>query len=185
MFLSEIEFNQLKQQDPGVFEKVYNEYKVKIFNFLIYKTRGNRDVANELFSETVYSAFASVSTLKNAKNLQGWLLLVAHRRYVDHVRKKIREKKYLEPVYHEYNKNNNNAEKLFKLEQINLLRIALGNIKENYRKVLELKYLENKSVNEITIIMNKTESAVRNMLNRARTMLKKEMVRLEKNYFRE
>lgn len=183
MFLSEIEFNRLKQQDPGVFEKVYKEYKVEIYNFLIFKTRGNQDTANELFNETVYSAFASVPKLKNANNLKGWLLLVAQRRFVDHVRKKIREKKYMELAYHKNENNENNDEKLFRMEQIILLKTALENIKEDHRKVLEFKYIQNKSVNEISLLMNKTGSAIRNLLIRAKKMIKGEMDRLEGKYF--
>ena len=53
------------QKAPQFMEKVYKEYKPRLFNFLIYKVNGNKHIAEEILSDTIYSALLSTPNVKN------------------------------------------------------------------------------------------------------------------------
>ena len=83
---------KLRLRDPCTFEKIFNEYHQKIFNFLIIQTNGDKLTAEEIFSDTFYSALVSSHTIKDATKIFPWLMQIAKRRFSDHLRKKYRTK---------------------------------------------------------------------------------------------
>ncbi len=65
---SKEKFSGLKNRSPQVFERMHNEYKERLYNYLIVLTNHNPQVAEEIFSITIHSAFESVKKLKHNKN---------------------------------------------------------------------------------------------------------------------
>jgi RNA polymerase sigma factor (sigma-70 family) len=170
---------KLRMRDPDTFQRVFNEYHQKIYNFLIIKTNGDSFTADEIFSDTFYSALKSSHTIKNPDKVFSWLLLIAKRRFIDHLRKKYKKKESetdegIDDQTHYKKDQEDDNEKAI------LLNIALENIKPEYGKLLKLKYIENKSQKEISEILNKTESSIESLLFRAREMLKKEIKKVIK-----
>ena len=171
---------KLKSGDPLVFEKVFNEYHHKIYNFLVIKTNGNEHVAEEIFSDTFYSALTSAHSIKDAKKIFPWLLQIARRRFADHLRKKYRNKdieseEEISDDLHskDYVKEQN--------EKAILVNMAMENIRPEYKNILNLKYIEDKSQKEISAIYGKSESSIESLLFRARDALKKEMKKMIKD----
>jgi DNA-directed RNA polymerase specialized sigma24 family protein len=71
------EFKKIKKGDPESIEKLYLHYRDRIFTFLLKKTGGNVDAANDILSETFAEVLASVSRLKNRENIGGWVFGIA------------------------------------------------------------------------------------------------------------
>lgn len=186
VILTDEEFHKFKKIDPVIFEKVYNGCKKKIYNFILIKTRGNHHVAGDLLNETFCSAITSAPKLKSASNIEGWLIRIASRRYIDHVKKFFREKKYLEIEGRKQQEAfpEDMVEKLHQKEKVLLLNIAIDSLKPEHSKVLKMKCFEEKKVKEIAQIINKSPKAVENILYKARLALKDKMIKLMKEYER-
>lgn len=172
------DLQKIRCRDPETFEKVYSEYKTKVYNFLVIKTNGNTFLTDDLFSETFHSALLSAPRLKNTRNVLAWLLQIASRRFNDYLRKEYRNKKYLNEAAYSQSSFDNNTEALEKRERDLTLQAAIDTIKPEYRDILRMKYIDMKSQKEIGITINKEVGAVESMLFRAKQALKKEL----KNY---
>ncbi|MBN2444710.1 MAG: RNA polymerase sigma factor [Spirochaetales bacterium] len=174
------EYKILKISDSGAFEQFYLTFKDKVYNYLLLKTNGNREITEDVMSETFHSALKSVSTLKNKANLSGWIIRIAQRRLADYYTKNIREQKIVEIMKRTTSVYTDNigVKRLIKNEKIMHFNKAIKQIKPKYFQIIKLKYFEKKSQKEIAGLMNKHEKAVEGLLFRARTALKKEMEKM-------
>ena len=171
---------KLKNRDRGTFERMYNAYKDKIYTFLIIKTNGNKELTEDLASETFHSAILSASKLRNTKNIFAWLIQIANRRFYDSLRSKYREDNYLSN-YHENNTYSKDiAASIDNKEKILLINTSMDNLKQEYSSILKMKYIEDKSQKEIAKTIKKSIKATESMLIRAKKALKKEIEKLDK-----
>ena len=179
------DLDRIKNRDSAVFEKIYREYSRQIYNFILFKTGKNKHMTEEIFSSTFHSALKSAPTLKDSTKILSWLLQIASRRYCDHLRKKYRDRRFFNPADDEKIISNIPdqtgaviEEKKDDEEKIRFIKLAIELIKAEYREVINLKYNEHKSQKEISIILDKTESAVENLLFKARKAIKKELKKM-------
>jgi RNA polymerase sigma factor (sigma-70 family) len=66
------------------FQRLLDEYAVDVHRFLIASV--GRQAADDCYQETWLSALRAYPRLRNADNLRGWLLTIAHRKAIDHGR---------------------------------------------------------------------------------------------------
>jgi RNA polymerase sigma-70 factor (ECF subfamily) len=170
-----INLKKINQRDSAELEKLYHMYKRKIYNYLLIKTNGNIDTANEILCETFCSVLESAPKLKNTKNINSWLMQIACRRLNDYLRKNYRNKKYYKYFYPETYDENNIIEELETKKQILLVNNAIENIKPDYKKILKLKYIEKKSLKEISKLQKKSISSITSTITRARKEIKKQL----------
>ncbi len=167
----------LQQRDQVAFSRLYKEYKDKIFSFLIIKANGNINIAEEVLCDTFHSAIESAPKLKTNSNIKSWLFKIASRRLADYFRKLYKDNNFydvyddMEPFYSNYHITN---DVFTKQEETYLVNFAFNKLKDSYRDIIRLKYIENKSLKEISNITNKNHSTINSLLQRARVVLKKE-----------
>ena len=178
MKLTEAEFQRLKNGDPRLFEKIYKNYKDKVYSFLFIKANSNRDVADDILSDTFYSALLSISKLENKERIQSWLLTIANRRFSDYLRKLYQEEKCKNSINIQEDCSDCVMEKLLENEKVLLFDLAMDRIKPDYKKILKMKYIEKKSQLKIAEVLDKKIVAVQGILYRARESLKNELSKL-------
>lgn len=184
MKLSKENFKKLKDGDSIIFERIYNEYKDMIYNYLMILTN-DRSIANEVFSNTMYSALRSIKNLKNDKNIYQWFLRIAKNRYFDYLREIYRDKKIknrLKVNINEDMEKNDYPNTIEKETKIKLLNLALKNIKPEYSDIIKYKYFNGLSHEEIAKKTNKSKDASESLLNRAIHAIRKEFKELS-DYF--
>ena len=181
IILTDEDLEKIKIRDPETFKKLYEEYGKKVFNFLLIKTNGDEIMAEELASQTFFCVLESAPKLKKAQGLQAWIFRIASRRFYDSLRKKYREKEYVEKNNEEAISHDNNMEDLMLKEKVLMLNLALDKLDDDYKKVLQLKYNELKSQKEIAKILNRSISAVESLLFKARKKLKAELSKIAKD----
>jgi RNA polymerase sigma factor (sigma-70 family) len=168
-----------ENSDSNEIEDLYREYKSDIFNYLLIKTKNDKDVSKDILSETFCSFIEGAENLKNKKNIKSYLFQIANRRLNDFLRKKYHDKRYDE--YFDVNEKMNDvmAEELHTKEQLLMVKLAMDNMSPLLREVLKLKYLEEKTQNEIAEIIKKTVSSVETLLVRARRQLRIELKKIK------
>jgi RNA polymerase sigma factor (sigma-70 family) len=184
IIFSENDLALFKNRDPLLLEKVFVEYNERVFNYLVIKVNGNTEIAEELLSDTFQSVIVSASKIKDLNKFYPWLLKIANRRFLDYLRKKYKKKKYETDCDVDVADfaDENITDELLENEKMLMIRQALDNVKPEYKKILTLKYIENKSQKELSEILEKTESSVESLLFRAREALKKELKNVEKAF---
>ncbi len=180
MELSQREFIQLKSGDPVVFEKVYQSYKDRVYGYVMLLCGNDVGIANEIFSNTIFSAFRSVHTMKNGNNVLQWFLRIAKNRYIDHLRRLHRENKLVERLKPDVDGRHapDPADTVMEEDQRRLLDLALENVKPAYREVIRYKYFDRLSHEEIAEKMDKSLDASESLLHRAISAVRKEFRKL-------
>jgi len=169
---------KIQSRDPDIFEKIYKEYKTKIYNYLFIKANYNKVLADELFSDTFHSALLSAPKLKNTENVQSWLISIANRRFIDRLRSSYKNNYVINSHSMDNMEYSDTGNEIKNNDKVILTKLALNNIKGKYKEILTLKYIENRSQEEIAGMMNKSVPSVQSTLFRARESLKKELIKI-------
>lgn len=153
------------------FEEKYKLYSQELMNISFGYTR-NKDDSLDVIQNVFYKFFNYNKTFPTLNDEKYWLIRVTINESKDLLRKKTRitilDENEIDTISF---KNNTDQErlKLYKLTE------KVEQLPEKYRVVTILYYYDSLSVNEIMKILNLSESAVKKRLERARTMLRKEM----------
>jgi RNA polymerase sigma factor (sigma-70 family) len=172
------ELSLLRKGDPAMFEKLYLASEKAVYNFLLLKTRGDETTAGEVFCETFSSAFASIAKLKSPANVLGWLLSIAARRLADYLRSAYRERNKKRALAPDDPAASDALSEMLSREKKIMFETALERVKPEFRRVLRLKYDEDKSQAEIAGLFGVKVTTVEGLLYRAREAVKKELAAL-------
>lgn len=186
VLLTDEEFQRLKLRDPEVFEKIYIHYHQSIYDFLMIKTKGNEELVNDLFGNVIKSALISVPKLKNADNIQGWLIQIAFRRFNDYLRSLYKQKRITNTLKQDFLYNSAQQdiiEDISKKEKLLLIKIVLEKLPPHYQKIMKMRYNENESIDNICKALNKTKRAVYIIINKAKKIMKTEIKKLSRNEY--
>jgi len=161
---------QAQQGKTEAFEKLYNAFVDKIYRYIYYRT--NKEDALDLCETVFLKVWENIGSYKTGKKyFSPWVYRIAHNIVVDHYRltKETVELSYdipmedreQDPMKLTENKLNNDV-----------LMKAVSQLKEKYREVIILKYVNELSNREIARIMKRTEGNLRILKFRALKSLK-------------
>lgn len=153
------------------FEKKYNLYSQELMNISYGYTR-NRDDSLDIIQNVFYKFFNSHKSFPSQLDEKYWLIRITINECKDLLRKKSRITILDEDTINSISFKNDTDEenlRLYKLSE------KVEKLPEKYRVVIILYYYDSLPVKEIEKILKISESAVKKRLERARTMLKKEM----------
>jgi RNA polymerase sigma-70 factor (ECF subfamily) len=182
VILTEEEFQELKGGNKAVYVKIYNEYKKPVYNLLLSRCLGNRDIAMDVVQDTFLTAIKSFHKVKSPGHLEAWLITIAKNKLVDHFRKAGRDKKYIEKLAEKESEPADVLEELHEKEQVSLLYMAMEKIKPLYKDLLRMRCWQGLKVKEIAGKTGKTPKAVENMLFRAKESLKKQITNISRGF---
>lgn len=158
------------------FEKAYEEHARGILRHAYFKVK-DKEAAEDMVQETFFKAWRNIVDEEGEiKNIRAFLYKILNNTIIDYYRTK-KETYSLEQSFEE-NENlaieENTDEKRLDDEMDNLkLKKYLSEIKEEYREILIMKYMDDLSVNEISKITNRSPVNVRVTIHRALLSLKK------------
>lgn len=157
-----------------LFSKIYDENIAKIYRFIYLKVN-SQDIAEDLCSETFVKALQVFKNNKNVENPQAFLYQIARNLVVDYYREKGRT----QVVSLGAVEISDPAGDLEKVAYVNLemdnVKAVLASLRNDYQEIIIWRYVNEYSVPEISLIMGKSEGAVRVQLHRALRALKDKM----------
>lgn len=141
----------------------------------MYRSGFNREVAEDLLMDIVFKAFKNFSKFDPDKgSFKTWIFAIAHNHLINSWREKRRkqsvsldqlEEEGFSPAYVE---SGNSLENQIEKEKI---QKALSHMTEVEREVINLRYFQDLSFEEVSKITGKNEAAIRKQLSRARQHL--------------
>ena len=154
-----------------IFSKIYDRYIDRIYRFIFLKV-SSQEIAQDLTSETFLRGWESFKNGNKIENPQAFLYKIARNLVIDHYR----EKGKTRIVSAEYLKipdpRTNLEEKALLESDLDDIRIALANLKEDYQNVVVWHYLDDLPIPEIAKMLDKSENTTRVLLHRALKSLK-------------
>ena len=169
------------KKDPQEFSYIYDEYYGPVFAY-IFRRLGNYDLARDITAETFLKAFQKIGNFEWRNiPISAWLFRIA----TNEVNLSFRKAKYIPACIEEAGlflslpyEPGIETEKaaleksLLETHEFNTVREQLLGLDIKYQEVIALRYFEEKSLKEISVILGKKEGTVKSLLSRALQKLK-------------
>ncbi|MEK7131139.1 MAG: RNA polymerase sigma factor [Patescibacteria group bacterium] len=167
-------------EDPEAFTKLYDIYAKRIYSFVFFKV-SNREEAEDITSEVFLKAWRYINEKKKIESFSGLLYRLARNCVIDLYRSRASHKEAFSidagiGIGIEIGdagkwKENLGEELVNKLEMQKIVQ-ALQKMKQEYREVVTLRYVDELEVSEIAEITGKGHIAIRVTLHRGLKKLK-------------
>lgn len=182
-------------RDPEVYGKLYDIYVNQIYRFIYFKV-GRKEEAEDLTGDVFLKTWQYINEMGSEviDNLRAFLYQTARNAVIDFYRSRDQKEFVVLPQEQENDEEKPSMEiideKQDLVEKIELasdleeVKKALQKIREEYREIIILRFVEEMSVKETAEILGKSEGAVRVLLHRAIAALKEEAAQkiLAQNY---
>ena len=157
-----------------IFSKIYDENVAKIYRFVYLKVN-SQDTAEDLCSETFVKAWQVFKSNKTIENPQAFLYQIARNLVIDYYREKGRTQIVSPEAVEIVDPTVNLEQVAFVNLEMDNVKTALAGLRNDYQEMIVWHYVNEYSVPEISLMMGKSEGAVRVQLHRALKALKDKM----------
>jgi len=149
---------------------LYRTYANAIFRYILMRVN-NKMVAEDLTADVFTKMVEGLSGYKiTGAPFESWLYRIASSRIVDYRRRQnFRQHSQIEE--HTAISEVSPEEQLLKAQQASALQAALGQLNEQDRLVIVLRFVERKSHKEVADLLGKSEVAIRSIQHRALSKL--------------
>lgn len=163
----------LKSAQTGntqAFAIIYDYYSEKIFRFIFFRV-GHKEVAEDILADTFVKAWQKITQVNSPGAVPSWLYQIAKNNIIDFYR--VRKTTIsLESVANVLEDAATPIDELsLGFDQKKILKL-LDQLPLEQQQVVQYKFFEDLTNQEIALIMNKTEGAIRVLQHRAIIKLK-------------
>ncbi|MFN0157412.1 MAG: RNA polymerase sigma factor [Bacteroidota bacterium] len=176
--------------DDKAYKLLMNKYHDAIFSF-VYRMIHDREQVEDLTQEAFIKAFASLKSFNEEYAFSTWLYKIATNNSIDYIRKRKLQTfsidKPIESKDSEYSfeisDDSYEADKEMISDQRSvLLNKAIATLPEKYRKVIQLRHVDEKSYEEIADELHLPIGTVKAHIFRARELLYKQLRKRIRHY---
>jgi RNA polymerase sigma-70 factor (ECF subfamily) len=158
------------QADPARFVEVYERYVDRIYAFVSRRTE-NRAAAEDVTSQVFERALGTIGRFKwRGVPVSAWLFRIASNALADHWRERSR-------MTHETPSDAPDPRELEDIEQRIALYQHVDRLPDLQRRVIQMRFVEEKSIREVAAALDRSEGAVKQLQLRALEHLRKSMGR--------
>ena len=164
---------QAKQGDQEAFAQIYDQFIKRMFKFVRLKIQ-NQQEAEDIVQEVFVKAYKGIGTLKiKDLNFSAWLYRVASNTVNDHFRKKYRTPD-ITPIDETFDVADTYSlqEEVTIASDLEIVRTGLKKLPPQYREVLELRFVQDLTLDECAAALHKSNLSVRLTQFRALKKLK-------------
>ena len=160
-----------QNNDSAAFGALYNRYYEKIFRYCLSILK-DRDAALDLTQEVFLKAAEHLTRLKNPVTFAAWLFRIAHNECMDRCKEGGRTTAFPESLQNNLQEEPVDTEDLMAREhRFSAMEELMQELGEDARMMLQLKYLQHYSIQDLQEKYQLSESAVKMRLARARNRI--------------
>lgn len=167
------ELVQLTLADQSIFLHIMKRYEQKLIRYIMRITNVPIEEAEDILQEVYIKVYRNLNGFDPKLKFSSWIYRITHNEVISHYRKR---KARPQNVTWDVNENFlNNIASTFDMKkdvEMEFLRNnifkVLDHMDEKYKQILILKFLEEKSYNEISDILKKPMGTVATLINRAK-----------------
>ncbi len=169
---------RIRQGEREALGEMYDTFAPSLYRYISFRIAHKEDREDTL-SSVFLRVFESIAHGKEITNIKAFLYQSTRNAIIDYYRK-TRSSSIAVEWNEELLQREQPRESLLQPDHLidtviqnNIIAKELGNLKEEYRELLALRYIEDLEIDEIAAIMQKSRIAVRVTLHRALKALKK------------
>ncbi len=173
---------RLMSRDQAAFQEFFDDYFPRLFRFTVRRVGDDPEAARDIVQAALTRGVRRLETYRGEASLFTWLCQITRRELSDHLARLTRERTYVHRLVELEDDPNNRAilesipadaacepEAVAQREDLAArVHAALDYLPSRYAKVLELKYLEDLSVEAIAARLGVSVISVQSLLARAR-----------------
>jgi RNA polymerase sigma-70 factor (ECF subfamily) len=148
-------------------EQIVRKYSDMVYGIAIRYVR-NRIDADDVYNDVFYRYFRRERTFASEEHRKNWLIRVSVNAAKDFLIKKRSDVELRDDMFEDVRSDFSNVSR----EELMDLRDGLKKLKEEYREIIELYYINGFNTKEISIMLQKSENTVKSQLLRGRQKLR-------------
>jgi RNA polymerase sigma factor (sigma-70 family) len=170
----------VNEKDQQAFAALMKRYKKAVY-FMILKMIRDADDAEDLTMEAFAKAFKNLHKFKKDYTFSTWLFRIATNNTIDFIRKKKLKTMSLNTTMSDDSGNavnidvedddNNPQDEFIRSQRIEMVRFFVDKLPAKYRKLVQLRYFDELSYEEIAKELEKPLGTVKAQLHRSRELL--------------
>jgi len=169
-----------KEGDQAAYAELMERYRESVY-FMLLKMIKNTDDAEDLTIEAFGKAFNRLEQYSPSYAFSTWLFKIASNNCIDFIRKK---RVYLTSMDHAYSNSDGDSvridvesntldpeEVIIKAQKVKMMRLVVSKLKPRYKELIEKRYFQELTYEEIAQEMDLPLGTVKAQLFRARDFL--------------
>ncbi|SDH78529.1 RNA polymerase sigma factor [Myroides phaeus] len=165
-----------RKGDQTAFTFLLNFYWSEVYNYILKRSANEAD-SEDITIETFSKAFSSINSYKPEFAFNTWLISIAKNVHIDMIRR--RKNMSFVDLNDEYNSEYSNIvddtsnieDKLIKEQSLAIFKNYIKLLKPHYQEVIELRFFQELSYNEISEVLNEPLNNVKVKIMRAKKLL--------------
>ena len=168
--------------DQGAFKALYVKYSDLLFAYILHHLDKDKDTASDIWQETWVVFVEKINDFQNKCTIFTWLCAIAKNKIADYHRNAEKQDPFqsIDKLNFVMDAEELDAGSIDAETQVDVVTV-LANLTGRYRYLLEAKYIENKSIDEISCLIGKSYKATESMLTRARESFRKAFRQIKKS----
>ncbi len=176
------EIARLSLVNQEYFLHIIKRYKFKLYRYVLRISNIDPEEAEDILQEVFMKVYQNLNDFDDSLKFSSWIYRITHNQVISNFRKiTARPQKSNFDLDDELIKNIASELNLAEDIDAKILRANISKVLEKintkYREVLILKFLEEKSYNEISDIIKKPIGTVGSLMNRAKKEFKEEFLK--------
>lgn len=178
---SDDELVELSKEDPDIFEVLVVRYERRLFAYIkrisYFSTEDIEDILQEIFIKV----YRNLNEFDNYFKFSTWIYRIARNTTFDAIRKKHTRPQSVRLEDDDFVKifrSSTDLEKELKIkDELTKIKSIIESLPFKYKEVLILKFIEEKSYEEIMDIVKKPKGTIATLISRGRGMIAKEIIK--------
>lgn len=176
--LNDQDLVKLSLESPYHFAHIMEKYQGKLSGYLHKISNLSQESIEDLLQEIFIKVYKNLNNYDADLSFSSWIYRIAHNHFIDHIRK---EKKKINvsldkddmALFLPSNENINNA--LENKDCWENITAIIDKLPNKYKEVLVLRFVEEKSYEEIMDILEKPKGSIATLIKRGRALIEKEL----------
>jgi RNA polymerase sigma-70 factor (ECF subfamily) len=179
--LTDNQLVELAKKDPDMFSGLVEKYWSRLFGYVRKTSYFLNEDIEDILQEAFIKVYQNLNAFNDDYKFSTWIYQITRNTVIDAIRKK-----HVRP----YSINLENEEildffassidmerELLTKSDLKEVKRIISELPEKYREVMTLKFLEEKSYEEIMDIVKKPKGTVASLINRGKKIVKKETLK--------
>ncbi|MDR0227719.1 MAG: sigma-70 family RNA polymerase sigma factor [Flavobacteriaceae bacterium] len=165
-----------QNDDRIAFTSLLNQYWAEVFNYILKRT-GNETDAEDITIETFSKAFTNILKYDETYAFNTWLISIAKNVHIDMIRKR-KNVSFLDINDEQQHNLNyiiddamNIEDEIIKEQNLVIFKNYIALLKPHYQEVIEMRFFQDMSYNEIAEALNEPLNNVKVKIMRAKKLL--------------
>ena len=172
--------------DRTALRELFMRYEMKLIRYVMSIRGFEKSYAEEVVQDVFLKVWKNIKSFDTTKKFSSWIYAIAHNEATSLFRK-FRSR----GLHNQVDIQDHETELSTDFEEItaqfseeerkNILEKALSELPLKYKEILILRYIEDKSYEEISTIIQKPQGTVATLISRAKTNLKEALLKIAPN----